>query len=366
MPFHNQESQAVLDQLKVTKNGLSDAEVTERQQQYGLNALPIKPPPGFWYIFLIQFKNPLIYILLAAAVIALLLQEYLDAGFIGLILLITVVIGAVQEWQAEQNAASLQSLLKIMATVRRNGHKVNIESGELVPGDIVLLESGNRVPADMRLIEIQQLKIDESLLTGESDAIEKNIKPVPEHAPLGDRKNMAFAGSTVMAGRGLGVITATGVKTEIGRIGESVIETGTTKPPLIIRLEQLSRHIAVVMLFATAIIAVIAYLQGMGIKDIFFMAVALIVSAIPEGLPIAITIALSIATLRMSKRHVIVRRLSAVEGLGSCTFIASDKTGTLTVNKQTVKKLILPDGATYNVGGEGYNNEGDITGDSFE
>ncbi|MDX5482777.1 MAG: HAD-IC family P-type ATPase, partial [Hymenobacteraceae bacterium] len=360
MLYHHQETSAILQQLQANTSGLSEDEVRRRQEKYGPNVLPAKKPPSLWYIFMIQFKNPLIYVLLLAVAVSVLLEEYTDALFIGIVLLLNAIIGTAQEWKAEQSAASLQSLLKIMAQVRRGGRKATVDAEELVPGDIVLLESGARVPADLRLLEVQQLKVDESFLTGESEAVEKNLEPVDENASIGDRKNMAFAGSTVLYGRATGIVTATASHTEIGKISKTVSQASAAKPPLMIRLEHLSRQIAFIMLFVTAVIGVVAYTKGFAWDEIFFMAVALVVSAIPEGLPVAITVALSIATTRMAKRNVIIRRLTAVEGLGSCTFIASDKTGTLTVNKQTVKKVVLPEGKVFDVSGEGYNGEGSI------
>jgi P-type Ca2+ transporter type 2C len=365
MLLPDKEIPASFSQLPIDLYGLSDEEVVRRQKQYGPNKLPVKRPPGLLYIFLVQFKNPLIYVLLLAAAVSVFLEEFTDALFIGVVLLINALIGTVQEWRAERSAAALQSLLKIKALVRRNGQKKTVDAEELVPGDVVLLESGGRVPADLRLLEVQQLKVDESFLTGESEAVEKNTDPVADNIPLGDRKNLAYAGSTVFYGRATGVVTATATATEIGKINQSVTEAATTKPPLMIRLERLSQQIAFFMLFVTAAIGVIAYVRGYALEEIFFMAVALAVSAIPEGLPVAITITLSIATTRMARRNVIVRRLTAVEGLGSCTFIASDKTGTLTVNKQTVKRVALPDGTLLEVSGEGYSGEGWIGGEGL-
>jgi potassium/sodium efflux P-type ATPase len=275
------------------------------------------------------------------------------------------VLGTFQEWKAEQSAAALQTLLKVYAVVRRNGEEREIPSKELVPGDICLLVSGSRVPADIRLLDIQNLAIDESLLTGESLAVSKSILPLTDtEAPISDRTNMAYGGSTVMVGRGVGVVVAIGLQTEVATIAKTVSETAETKPPLVVRMDQFARHISVGVVGACGLLAMFAVSRGIPMTEVFFMAVALAVSAIPEGLPVAMTVALSVATNRMAKRHVIVRKLTAVEGLGSCTYIASDKTGTLTVNQQTVKKIVLPSGDYFSVSGEGYTGEGEVLHES--
>ncbi|MCK7511603.1 MAG: HAD-IC family P-type ATPase [Desulfobacterales bacterium] len=248
-----------------------------------------------------------------------------------------------------------------MARVRRDGSVVTIDSEELVPGDIVFLESGNKVPADVRLIEANDLKVDEAFLTGESEGIMKMTDPLEGELVVGDRKNMSYAGSTVLYGRGVGVVTATALYTEIGKIAGTLKTTVSFKPPLVIRMEKFAKQVAYIIMVVVVVLGVVAALQGMPLHDIFFLSVALAVSAIPEGLPVAITVALSISTSRMAKKNVIVRKLAAVEGLGSCTMIASDKTGTLTMNSQTVKKVILVSGQKMDVTGEGYNDSGEIS-----
>ncbi|BCR03346.1 haloacid dehalogenase [Desulfuromonas versatilis] len=341
-------------------HGLTQAQAAERLERFGPNALPVKGPPGVAVIFLHQFLSPLIYILLAAGIVSLLIGEVTDAGFIFAVILLNAALGTFQEWKAEKSAAALQSLLKINARVRRDGEESELTADQLVPGDVVLLESGNRVPADLRLFHGKGLAIDESLLTGESLAVEKTIEPLPRHVPLGERRNMAFAGSTATTGRGVGVVVATGLQTQVGRIAKAVTSAAVTKPPLVIRMERFARQISYLVLGFVSLLAVAAVAEGIPPAEVFFMAVALAVSAIPEGLPVAMTVALSIATTRMARRHVIVRKLTAVEGLGSCTCIASDKTGTLTVNRQTVKLLWLPDGRSFAVSGEGYAGEGEV------
>lgn len=350
--------------VETTREGLSSNDVRIRQQTFGSNCLPTKASPTVFTIFLHQFISPLIYILLVAAVISLIIGENTDAAFIFAILLLNAGLGGYQEWKAEQSAAALQTLLRVYARVRRNGNEQEIPSEELVPGDICLLESGNRVPADIRLLETKNLAIDESLLTGESLAVAKSPAMLTDpQAPISDRTNMAYGGSTVMVGRGLGVVVATGLHTEVATIAKTVAETAEMKPPLVIRMDQFARYISVAVVGACGLLAVVAISRGIPVTEVFFMAVALAVSAIPEGLPVAMTVALSVGTYRMAKRHVIVRKLTAVEGLGSCTYIASDKTGTLTVNQQTVKKIVLSSGEYFSVTGEGYSGDGEVVPD---
>jgi calcium-translocating P-type ATPase len=269
-------------------------------------------------------------------------------------------LGAYQEYNAEMSAASLQKMLKIKARVRRNNKEIEISSEELVPGDLVLLESGYKVPADLRLLVVNNLAADESFLTGESLATNKITGIIAKELGVSERKNMAYAGSTITTGRGLGIVTATGYGTEVGQIAEQVIESESAKPPLVVRMEKFTKQISVVIILISIYLAVILRFQGMDMASIFFFVVALAVSAIPEGLPVALTVALSIAVSRMSKRNVIVRKLPTVESLGSCTVIASDKTGTLTVNQQTARLIKLPGGEMFNVTGQGYNGEGQI------
>jgi magnesium-transporting ATPase (P-type) len=348
----------VFEKVQSDIEGLSEDEAAERLKEFGRNSLPEREPPGIATIFLHQFFSPLIYILLAAGSLSLLIGEITDAIFIFAVILLNAGLGTFQEWKAEKSAAALQNLLRIFARIRRRDKELNLPGEELVPGDIVFLESGNLVPADLRMITVKNLALDESLLTGESQAVNKESMPLEGELPLAERSNMAFAGSTVASGRGIGVVVATGLSTELGRIARAVTETEPTKPPLVIRMERFARQISFIALGVIALLALILLLRGASYTEVFFMAVALAVSAIPEGLPVAMTVALSIATSRMARRNVIVRKLTAVESLGSCTCIASDKTGTLTVNKQTAKLIGLPGGQLFAVTGEGYSGVG--------
>jgi len=358
--WHALSEDAIFRELRAKAEGLDAEEVLARRREYGRNVLPAKKPPTAVAVFLRQFLSPLIYILLAAGLISILIGETIDAAFIFAVILLNASIGTLQEWKAEKSAAALQSLIKIQAKVKRGGREALVAAEELVPGDIVILESGNKVPADLRLFESKSLLVDESLLTGESTAVEKNTGILGEKTPIPERVNMVFAGSTVISGRGIALVVATGLSTEVGQIAETVSAADTAKPPLLIRIEKFARQISFIILGACVLLAVLTFLRGFTFTEIFFMAVALAVSAIPEGLPVALTVALSIAASRMAKRHVIVRKLAAVESLGSCTIIASDKTGTLTVNQQTVKTIYLPSGESLSVSGEGYAGEGEV------
>ena len=350
----------VLDRLGTATGGLSDEEAAARLSHYGPNTLPRRKPPSLAEILLRQFRSPLIYLLGIAAAVSLVIGEVKDAAFIMGVLLINAIIGTVQEARAEKASQALQKLLRIRAAVSRSHRVLDVDAETLVPGDIVYLESGNRVPADIRLIAAHGLEVDESLLTGES-------MPVTKHAdwsgapgtPIADRLNMLHAGAMVARGRCHGAVVATGVNSAIGGLALDVIRSEGGRPPLVERMERFTRRIALAVLVAAAGIAVMGVVMGRyAITEMFMFGVALAVSAIPEGLPVALTVALAIGTTRMAKRGVIVRRLAAVEGLGSCTLIASDKTGTLTCNELTVQQVRSPDGCIYEVTGQGFEPEG--------
>jgi len=351
----------VYKKLDSSNEGLETEEVNERLNFYGENTLPPAKPVTLLQIILHQLINPLIFILLAAAVASIAIGEAKDAAFIFLVILINSGLGAYQEYNAEKSAQSLQKLLKISARVRRNNKEQDVDSKNLVPGDIVLLESGLKVPADLRLIESSNLAVDESFLTGESTAAKKSTGTQKKDTRVSERTNMAYAGATVMSGRAVGIVVSTGVYTQVGQIARDVTESESAKPPLVLRMEKFTRQISFAVVALSVFLAIILRINGMDLAAIFFFVVALAVSAIPEGLPVALTVALSIATKRMAKRNVIVRKLTAVESLGSCTIIASDKTGTLTVNQQTAKKITLSNGSTFNISGEGYNGNGEVS-----
>ncbi|NMC37403.1 MAG: HAD-IC family P-type ATPase [Bacteroidales bacterium] len=353
-------AEEIFSELKTSGNGITHEEAEERLKIYGENKLPEGKKVTLLQIILHQILNPLIFILVAAAIASVAIGEGKDAIFIFLVIFINSALGAYQEYNAEKSASSLQRMMKIRARIRRNGKETEVPSEGLVPGDIVLLESGMKVPADMRLLEVSGLEIDESFLTGESVAAVKQTGILQEDLGVAERTNMAFAGATVLKGRGMGVVVCTGIDTQVGRISIDVTESASAKPPLVQRMEKFTKQISIFIVALSLFLGILLRLQGMDLTAIFFFVVALSVSAIPEGLPVALTVALSIATRRMAKRNVIVRKLTSVESLGSCTIIASDKTGTLTVNEQTAKIIMLPDGSRFYVTGEGYNGSGSV------
>ncbi|HEY8379706.1 MAG TPA: HAD-IC family P-type ATPase, partial [Nannocystis sp.] len=365
--WHALDAGDVLERLGSRAEGLTADEAAQRLATWGPNELPQAAPPSPLRLFLRQFNSPLISVLAAAAAVSLVVGERSDAVFIAVVLLANAAIGAWQEWRAEQGSRSLRQLLQVRATVLRGG-AVEIPAEDVVPGDVVLLESGMRVPADLRLLSHAGLEVDESFLTGESLAVAKDAGFRGDAGtPTGDRRNMAYAGAMVVRGRGRGVAVATGRRTEVGRLAEGMMRAGDAKPPLILRMERFSRLIARVMLLAAALVAVLGVLvQGRGAQEMFFFAIALAVAAIPEGLPAALTVTLSVASGRMARRGAMVRRLPAVEALGSCTVIASDKTGTLTCNELTVREVRLADGSAYAVTGEGYAPVGALSRDGAE
>ncbi len=352
----------VCKRLDASEHGLSEDEANVRLSGYGPNKLPQKPPAAFWQIALRQFTGPLIYILALAAVVSMAIGDVKDAAFIAGVLVLNAVIGAYQEWKAEQSSHALRKLLQIRASVHRDGEVREINAEEVVPGDVVWLESGNRVPADIRLLSTHGLEVDESLLTGESLPVLKDPAwSGAESTPAADRRNMSYAGSIVTRGRAKGLVIATGTATSVGQLALDVMGEAGGEPPLLVRMERFTRVIAVAVLVAAVTIGVLGVtVGGYSLSVMFMFTIAMAVSAIPEGLPVAMTVALAIATTRMARRGLIVRRLTAVEGLGSCTLIATDKTGTLTCNELTVREVRLPDGDVFQVTGEGFAPHGEV------
>ena len=342
--------------------GLSEAEAAARLHRDGPNVLPAPRPAHPVVVFLRQFRSPLVYVLLAAAVLSLGLRHLTDAGFIGFVLVVNALLGAWQELQAERQSANLQGLLRVRATVLREAVSREIAASQLVRGDIVALASGDRVPADLRLCEAQALAVDASMLTGESVPVAHDAALVcEESAAVADRTNCAFAGTLVVRGRARGVVVATGSGTEVGRIASRMTGTTAGKPPLTVRMERFSHAVAIVVLSAAVLIGCVAVLvHHQSVFTMFTFGVALAVSAIPEGLPVAVTVALAIAARRMASRGAIVRQLPAVEGLGSCSLVASDKTGTLTCNELTAVELRTDGGTRWQATGAGYRPVGEI------
>lgn len=358
MNWYKKPLDEVFNDLQASEKGLSEKQVKARQKQYGKNILPEMESISWLKIVFHQIHSPLIYLLLIAAIISCLVHSWNDAIVIMLVIFVNSLLGAYQEWSAEQSSLSLQELLVVMARVRRNGSIYEVAAQELVPGDIVIVEAGMRVPADMRLIEVHNLLVDQSFLTGESQACEKSLNVSSHEAIPAEQENMIFAGSTITRGLATGVVVATGTSSQVGQIAVVVSRASREDTPLMIRLGLFARHISFVVLACCMVIVLVGFLTGSSPRELFSLATALLVAAIPEGLPIAVTVALSIGSQRMAQRKVIVRRLAAVEALGSCSCIATDKTGTLTVNKQTIVRIVIPQETIFEVSGEGYNDQG--------
>ncbi|HUG47419.1 MAG TPA: HAD-IC family P-type ATPase [Candidatus Limnocylindria bacterium] len=348
--------------LRTGSDGLPAAEAAARLERFGPNELPGAAGRSALAILFAQFRSPLIYILLLAGVLTVVLEEYIDAGVIALILAINAVVGFSQEYRAEQSMAALRQLARARARVMRDGHEREVDASELVPGDVILIETGDRIPADAQLLRAAALEIDESLLTGESAVVGKRPGAVAADTALGDRHNALFMGSIVTRGRGRALVTATGMASELGRIAGSVSEIGEGQTPLQRRMASFAHIIGGAILVACLVGFGIGVGQGQPVGNVLLAMVALAVAAIPEGLPIVLTIALAISVRRMSQRHVIIRRLPAVETLGSCTVIGSDKTGTLTQNRMTVQ-AIHAGGREYQLTGGGYDAVGEFLED---
>ena len=347
--------------------GLSSAEAAARLERYGPNALRERPRPTFWQRLLAQFQSFVIYILIFAAVLSAALGDWVEAAAIAAIVLLNAILGVVQEGKAEEALAALRKMAEPEATVLRDGHRETIPAEQIVPGDIIILETGDYVPADARLLEAMNLRIDESSLTGESVAVEKRADMQwPEDAILGDRGNMAYMGTIVTYGRGKAAVTGTGMHTEIGKIADMIQSTEEEETPLQRRLDQLGRTLSIGALAICVVVGGVIFAREItsgefdlvsALEDSLLTAVALAIAAVPEGLPAVVTINLALGMREMIKRNALVRRLPAVETLGSASAICSDKTGTLTQNEMTAVKLYVDD-TIFDVSGQGYTPEG--------
>lgn len=341
------------------ETGLRTTEIVARLDLYGFNELAAKPGKPAWLRFLLQFNQALLYILLVAGLIKALLGSWTNAAVIWGVTVINAIIGFVQESKAEGAIAALAKAVTTEATVVREGKKIRIPSRELVPGDLVLLTSGDKIPADLRLVTVRNLQVNESALTGESLPVEKQTQPLSSDTPLAERVNMAYAGSFVTAGQGSGIVVATGNATEVGQISQSIEQQTSLSTPLTRKFAKFSQTLLYVILFLATVTFAVGIGQGQSWTGMFEAAVALAVSAIPEGLPAVVTVTLAIGVDRMARRHAIIRKLPAVEALGSATVICSDKTGTLTENQMTVQAIYVA-GQRYSVSGTGYSPEGDF------
>lgn len=360
-PYYHLTALKVVEQLESSVHaGLSSEQVRQNQQRYGLNELTVKPAKPAWLRFLLQFNQALLYILIVAGVIKAFLGSWTNAAVIWGVTVINAIIGFVQESKAEGAIAALAQAVTTEATVIRNGQKQRIPSQELVPGDLVLLSSGDKVPADLRLITTRNLQIDESALTGESVPVEKLTEPLPSDTPLAERLNMGYAGSFVTFGQGRGVVVATANETEVGKISRSLDQHTDLSTPLTRKFAKFSHTLLYIILALAALTLAVGVGRGQSLAGMFEAAVALAVSAIPEGLPAVVTVTLAIGVNRMARRHAIVRKLPAVETLGSATVICSDKTGTLTENQMTVQ-AVYAGGQRYRISGTGYSPKGEVT-----
>jgi Ca2+-transporting ATPase len=359
--YYQQTIDACFEKFDSTPQGLSEQDAKNRFEQAGPNKLTEEKTASPWQIFLAQFRDPLIYILIIAAIFTTIVGEYIDMWVILAVILINAVVGFFQEYKAEKAMEAIKKLASPKAVVIRDKQEKRVPATELVPGDVILLESGEKVPADIRLIETRGLHVDESMLTGES-------KPSPKHTDMiedknigpGDQNNMSFMGTVVTEGKGNGIVVATGQDTQLGEISKQVQKTEKEKTPLQKRLIHFSKIIGVLAMGLALLVAALGFIQGRAFKEMILFSISMAVGAIPEGLPVVITITMAIGLKRMADRNAIVRKLIAVETLGSCNVICSDKTGTITENKMTVRQAWTPDDQFFTFQGEGYQPEGDI------
>jgi len=359
--WHNLSIDETLERLGTASNGLSKDEAHRRLEKYGPNELVKTRRTSALKLFLEQFSNTLVIILIIAAVVSAVLGEWIDAAVILLIVFLNAILGFLQQYKAERALDALKTLAAPRCLVVRDGEETSLQAREIVPGDVVMLNAGDRVPADLRLIETSSLRVNEAPLTGESVPVSKTTASLPGEVFLGDRKNMAFLGCTVEVGRGRGVVAATGMSTELGKIADLVQAEPEVKTPLQKQLDRLGKQLGAVILAMVIIIFAIEYLinQGSGIVDLFLTSVSLAVAAIPEGLPAVVTVSLALGIQRMIKRNALIRRLPAVETLGSATVICTDKTGTLTRGEMNVV-AVLAGNIGFSIEGEGFDPRGRI------
>ena len=349
----------VVELLATQPGGLSDAEAARRLQASGANELEQEAAVSPWVIVARQFRSPLIYILMVAAVVTIALGEFVDAGVIAAVLVFNAVVGFVQEHRAERSLEALRRLARTQARVLRDGREREIDAAELVPGDVVLVEAGSKVPADGRVLHQTSFEVDESLLTGESVTVAKTSEAVDPEAPVADRRDMVYMGTVATRGHARAVVCSTGAASELGRVAGAVKSIAPSETPLQRRIGRFTRLVGIWALACSALGFVLGALHGEDLSELFRAMVALAVAALPEGLPVVLTITLAISVNRMAARGAIIRRLPAVETLGSCSVIGSDKTGTLTQNRMTVEQ-IYAGGARYAVTGTGYGTDGAV------
>ena len=359
--WHTQTTEQTFAELKSQSNGLSRVEVIERTLQYGVNEIQAAKRVSAWGILLDQFKNILILILLGATAISLFLGHGIESIAIAVIVLFAVLLGFIQEYRAERAIEALKQMAAPTASVLRDGTEVKIPARELVPGDVILLHTGDRMPADARLLESINLQIEEAALTGESVAVEKHVDALPVNdLPVGDRKNMVYAGTAATYGRGKALVVATGMQTEFGKIAQLLQTVETGKTPLQNNLDKVGTALARAAFVVVAIIVALGLFRGQPFVEMLIFGIALAVAVVPEALPAVVTISLAIGVQKMVKRNALIRRLPAVETLGSTSVICSDKTGTLTKDEMTVRKIFAA-GQLFSVSGAGYSPVGEFS-----
>lgn len=358
--WHNKDISSIYKDLNSKKEGLTYDKAINRLNKNGKNELPNKKGNSIFKILLNELYNPILLLLIFTIGVSIFLKEYTDAVVIVFIVIVDLVLGTYQEYKAEKTMEALSDLVNFEVVVIRDSKEIIVDSRNLVVGDIILFDSGDKISADVRIIESSNLLVDESTLTGESIGVEKTNEIMPLETILSERKNMLYAATSILRGRAVGIVVETGINTEIGKIANDVNNTKETKSPLTIRVEKFSKQICFITISIAILISLILKIKGYDSVNIFTAVIALSVSAMPEGLPLALTMALTISSNRMQKKNVIVKKLNSVESLGSCTVIASDKTGTLTVNEQTAKLIMLPNGSMSKVEGTGYTSNGNI------
>ena len=363
MFYHDKTAKEALDLTATHEYGLTTEEANTRIQEYGPNELKKEKKDGPIKIFLRQFHDVLIYILIAATIVSYLLNERVDAYIILVILIFNAVFGFVQEYKAEKAIELLRKLTTLNTKVIRDNKQIEIPSSQIVPGDIIVLESGDKIPADLRIIELNNLQTDEAALTGESNPVTKKIDAIAKSASLADRKNMLFSGTSIVRGTGKAVVVSTGMGTELGKIAYMVQKAEKQETPLQKKLKEFGKFIGYITILVSILVFIIGVIRGMDLFEIFLTAIALAVAAVPEGLPAVVTVCLALGVQRMVKRNTLIRRLSSIETLGCITVICSDKTGTMTKNEMTVTNC-YSNHNFYNITGKGYNNLGEFTDDS--
>ena len=365
--YYSMNVEELYQKLRTSEEGLNSQEVKRRQEKYGENSLPKKKKDSIFKIFFSELLDPIVLLLIVAIIASFVVGETVDAIAIIFIVLIDLIIGTVEENKANTTVEALEKLVPEKVKVERNGKQVLIDSKELTVGDFVYLESGDKISADLRIIEAHNLTVDESILTGESLAVEKHARELSNKAlSITEQTNMVFGGTSVVTGRAKAIVIGIGLNTEIGKIATTINNTKEEKSPLTIRVERFSKQISILIGILSVLLAVLLYFKHLPFNEILVSVIALGGSAMPEGLPLALTMALTIGSNRMAKKKVVAKKLYSVESLGSCTVIASDKTGTLTVNEQTAKKIVLPNGQEYMIEGSGYNTNGKVVGEKIE